>query len=585
MRKCCIVLFLVCVLGLSVSACSEEFEGLSPNPVQIHYPVGLAVHPTGKFLYVANSNFDLAYTGGTVMVFDTTEVEPPEGKKISIRGVPTDWKTLNILKNSTVEVGSFGAEMVMNAAGNRLFLGLRQDRKLGSQKDCAQDSDCPDTEECKFKRCFNKTTKDFSSLLTLQVDASKSDASHLSCGQKSIPENSRGGVGAEGQKDVDGVPAAPRCSDNSKVFFDENPFPYGMALVAQCLPKNTCKKDDECQQAGQRCDFGRCVDGCKADTDCQKDQTCTKGRCVGKTTCVAAKDCQKGEVCDAGVCRIPALAGSSFCSRNSDCAAWEECIDKRLLLTHLNTGGLSELSIPSGSDKDGKITRIFRGSSTLPGGSTAVSILPFGTPLGGSGDVFLTSRSNNSIYILPSELTSDGDLGTVKVPFDHANYTRTTDADFRGVAVGYDKKNGWVRLYVASRNPDAILVFQLKREDTGKISTQLIGSVPVGTDPASIVYLSRPKPQSDLLYVVCSKDRRVDVIDTQSLQVIHQIQVGQQPYFISIYEPPSKDTKYVQHRRAYVTNFLDTSVSIIDLDTHKVVGLLTGVNTTPPVTQ
>ncbi|WP_437537175.1 hypothetical protein WME79_17790 [Sorangium sp. So ce726] len=56
--------------GLGVVGCFVEGEGLPPPVKGLYYPTGLAVSPGGRVLYVANSDFDLQFNGGTVQALD-----------------------------------------------------------------------------------------------------------------------------------------------------------------------------------------------------------------------------------------------------------------------------------------------------------------------------------------------------------------------------------------------------------------------------------------------------------------------------------------------------------------------------------
>lgn len=102
----------------AVAACSE-FEGPEPPADALYYPVGIAVHPTGDYLYVANANFDAQYRssqGGTVVVLDA--------------------HTLRVLPETTVQIGSFGGGLALNrgrdgaSAPDRLYVTVRGDNSL-----------------------------------------------------------------------------------------------------------------------------------------------------------------------------------------------------------------------------------------------------------------------------------------------------------------------------------------------------------------------------------------------------------------------------------------------------------------------
>lgn len=96
-----------------VSGCADQYKGLSAEPGEINYPVGLALHPDGRFLYVVNSNFDMKYReedGGTVSVIDT--------------------ETLEILPGVSPFIPSFGGYIKVNQAGTRAYVTTRQANEL-----------------------------------------------------------------------------------------------------------------------------------------------------------------------------------------------------------------------------------------------------------------------------------------------------------------------------------------------------------------------------------------------------------------------------------------------------------------------
>jgi hypothetical protein len=58
------------VMTLCAAGCFTSSEGREPNPNRFHYPTGLVASPGGTVLYVANSDFDLEFAGGTVQALD-----------------------------------------------------------------------------------------------------------------------------------------------------------------------------------------------------------------------------------------------------------------------------------------------------------------------------------------------------------------------------------------------------------------------------------------------------------------------------------------------------------------------------------
>src|SRR5437763_2865801 len=67
------------LLGAGIAlggGCYVNNEGYAPPTKAFYFPTGLAVSPGRTALYVANSDFDLQYNGGTVQVIDLGWVRP-----------------------------------------------------------------------------------------------------------------------------------------------------------------------------------------------------------------------------------------------------------------------------------------------------------------------------------------------------------------------------------------------------------------------------------------------------------------------------------------------------------------------------
>ena len=85
------VLFLL--MTATALGCGVAEEGVPAPSTTISFPVGLAAHPDGRYLYIANSVFDRRYRNGTVMVYDT--------------------QSESVLGNATFSTGLFSGELVV----------------------------------------------------------------------------------------------------------------------------------------------------------------------------------------------------------------------------------------------------------------------------------------------------------------------------------------------------------------------------------------------------------------------------------------------------------------------------------------
>lgn len=108
---------LACVCAGWGVSCGVEVQGPEPPRDRLVFPVGLALHPSGNFLYVVNSNFDVEFRedrGGTVSVIDTDRLE--------------------IIPDAGVQIGTFGGEIKLNAppegGPTHAYVAVRGDRSV-----------------------------------------------------------------------------------------------------------------------------------------------------------------------------------------------------------------------------------------------------------------------------------------------------------------------------------------------------------------------------------------------------------------------------------------------------------------------
>jgi DNA-binding beta-propeller fold protein YncE len=120
--------FLTLGVGLVLAACANPQPGDAPPGLTgsgpaLFWPVAVAVDPTGANLYVANSNFDRAYTSGWVAQFPT-----------SLFDKASDGSIVPLKPSDALSVGntdSFAGAMLLRTVGtpavaSRLFLSTRE---------------------------------------------------------------------------------------------------------------------------------------------------------------------------------------------------------------------------------------------------------------------------------------------------------------------------------------------------------------------------------------------------------------------------------------------------------------------------
>ncbi len=99
-------------LGFS-AACADTYVDPLPRPDQLAWPVGLEVHPNGRYLYAVNSNFDTRYNeevGGTVSVFDL--------------------ETQEMLVGNGPFIPSFGGQIKLNDDASKAYVAVRYENQV-----------------------------------------------------------------------------------------------------------------------------------------------------------------------------------------------------------------------------------------------------------------------------------------------------------------------------------------------------------------------------------------------------------------------------------------------------------------------
>jgi len=145
-------------LALAGSSCVYGTEGRPPDPKQIYFPTGLAMSAGRTALYVANSDFDLKYAGGTIQLFDgralrdavrplaeALESNTPVAEACAKAGLtvnddpflnpgPCEAFDVEPFLRKTVFVGAFASRLLMthnpDGAGARLWSPVRGDPSL-----------------------------------------------------------------------------------------------------------------------------------------------------------------------------------------------------------------------------------------------------------------------------------------------------------------------------------------------------------------------------------------------------------------------------------------------------------------------
>jgi len=126
-------------LGLvALLGCYNSGEGADPDDKRPYYPTGIALSASGKWLFLANSNFDLAYNAGTVQAYDVEAIKTAfDACKAGGSDCAPDASSF---VRASVRIGAFAADMraidVRAADGSavagrgRLLIPVRGDASL-----------------------------------------------------------------------------------------------------------------------------------------------------------------------------------------------------------------------------------------------------------------------------------------------------------------------------------------------------------------------------------------------------------------------------------------------------------------------
>jgi YVTN family beta-propeller protein len=168
---------------------------------------------------------------------------------------------------------------------------------------------------------------------------------------------------------------------------------------------------------------------------------------------------------------------------------------------------------------------------------------------------FLTSSRSNYIFVI--DLVDNKVEGVI----DLTKYASKI-AGARGILVAPDD-----RLYIAHRGLGGVIVLDVSNvKDNGLnnefIEDKFISFIPTGAGPEGIAF----DQTGSKLYVCNEEESTVSVINLASLSVSSTIYLERSPTEIAVNVNPS-------FPKAYITNFLSNSVSVIDTNTD----LLTGV--------
>lgn len=275
--------------------------------------------------------------------------------------------------------------------------------------------------------------------------------------------------------------------------------------------------------------------------------TCHDGRTSDKG-CGRSTDCPTGYRCDRNAGRCSAVSCSCGAAKPCTGAAATDCCvaapgKDHVYMAHLSGGDVSFFT----SEKTRVVLRDMRaGFFTASGGIGGGYDLAAQLPGDADGRVYVSSRVDNvlgSFVIRNHQWIVDSARASVQ-----AVYPAT---DVRGLAFA----PGGSELYLSNRLPASLVALDMRIKE-GLPRQESLWAQEVCTDP-SRVRLGRGPDGTLLAYVACFSGGQIYVVDTVRNAVIGQVATGKGPYDLVL------DTG---NKRAFVTNFLENTVGVIDLD-------------------
>jgi hypothetical protein len=122
------------VVLVLAAGCLPDTDGVNPPSDRFIYPVGLAGVAGGERLMVLNSNFDLEYNSGTLMLIDVSDLESRfdvPSSEVSRDGqyLFVDESELTI-KEETIRVGAYASDLELTPSGDRAIIPVRGERAI-----------------------------------------------------------------------------------------------------------------------------------------------------------------------------------------------------------------------------------------------------------------------------------------------------------------------------------------------------------------------------------------------------------------------------------------------------------------------
>lgn len=197
----------------------------------------------------------------------------------------------------------------------------------------------------------------------------------------------------------------------------------------------------------------------------------------------------------------------------------------------------------------------------------------------GTLEMYVSGRNTNQVAVFLPYVNPTGEAEAIFARRTITLNTLSTNVDARGIAFN----DTGDRLYVSTRRPDALHVFEVlpaDPEDGSGITHQIKHMIPLGDSPAE-VYVHQVPGGGELVFVPCYDDKNIHVIDPELGVVKAVIELDETPYEFVAETAPSRCGAPGERCLGYVSLFTDSpelstscdesgegcgSVGVIELD-------------------
>jgi DNA-binding beta-propeller fold protein YncE len=235
-------------------------------------------------------------------------------------------------------------------------------------------------------------------------------------------------------------------------------------------------------------------------------------------------------------------------------------LEGHVVLTHLTTGNVSLALAPTDPTQKPVLVDTISGlfaQGASSGGIGAIGVAPrlLGDP---SGYFYVTSRFEARVALVRA-LSSPDDAGQpsarlVRGPsFFYTAGPPLSGADGDARAIRFSDDGS--RAYLVSRTPASVIVVDTSLDEQGTPRNQVLGSVEVCLQPEDLQVADTG--EGPRAYVPCFASGEVWVVDVVNMRLVDTIQVGRGPDAIAV---------SASRKQAYVANYGEDTVSVIDLD-------------------